>query len=107
MSYSNFIKEVQTPNRVESIVLDGTKATVEIISNAGKEKYIVYVPDVQTFMSDVSPAIKSNQIKAFTVKPPTVAPWWVAILPTVGLIVIFILFWVFFLQQSQAAAETG
>jgi cell division protease FtsH len=32
---------------------------------------------------------------------PSSAPWWVAILPTVGLIVIFILFWVFFLQQSQ------
>ena len=43
--------------------------------------------------------VESNSLKR-SISPPT-PPWWVAILPTVGLIVIFVLFWVFFLQQSQ------
>ena len=33
--------------------------------------------------------------------PESSPPWWISILPTLGLIVIFVLFWVFFLQQSQ------
>jgi cell division protease FtsH len=40
-------------------------------------------------------------LKNGTAASPDTAPWWVAILPTIGLIVIFVLFWVFFLQQSQ------
>lgn len=104
MSYSDLLKNMQN-GKVESIVLEGNKATVEMVKANPSDKpvvYIAYVPqDITSFMTEVNTAITNNKIKSFKNQPPPTAPWWVAILPTVGLIVIFVLFWVFFLQQSQ------
>lgn len=103
MNYSDLLIGIQN-NNVKTIVLEGNKATVEFhinpYPNLKTDKYVVYIPDVGAFMAEVAGPIRNNQIK-FKTQPPPSAPWWVAILPTVGLIVIFVLFWVFFLQQSQ------
>lgn len=84
-------------DKVQSISLEGSKATV---ITAQKTKFTVIIPSIDKFMDEVNPYVKNNKI-ALEGKPLSTAPWWVTILPTVGLIVIFILFWVFFLQQSQ------
>jgi len=103
MTYSDLLMGIQQRN-VDTIILEGSKATVTFkknpVPNSKTDKYIVYIPDVGSFMDEVAEPIKDNEIK-FKTQPPPSAPWWVAILPTVGLIVIFVLFWVFFLQQSQ------
>jgi len=91
-------------NNISTILLEGDKAIVEFIDNPHPEsktnKYVIYIPDIGQFMEEVSEPAKNNQIQIKTQEPPS-APWWVAILPTVGFIIIFVLFWVFFLQQSQ------
>lgn len=102
MDYSDLIREIHSSN-VNEIILEGQKATVTlkkpyIIDRVNK--YVIYIPDVGAFLSEVSTQMKSGQIRVKTEFPAT-APWWVAILPTIGIIVIFVLFWVFFLQQSQ------
>lgn len=104
MYYSDLIRAIQTGN-VDTIILEGNKATVTFIKNPYPEqtktnKYVVYIPGIDSFMNEVAEPMKNNQIRVDTQPPPSV-PWWLAILPTVGLVVIFILFWVFFLQQSQ------
>ncbi|NSW90052.1 MAG: ATP-dependent metallopeptidase FtsH/Yme1/Tma family protein [Firmicutes bacterium] len=102
MDYSDLIREIHN-NNVSEVVLEGQKATVVLKKpyiTDRVNKYVIYIPDVGTFLSEVSEQMKNGQIRVRTEFPPT-APWWVAILPTVGLIVIFVLFWVFFLQQSQ------
>lgn len=102
MNYSELISDIQT-NNVESIILEGNLATVALKNNPKPEikKYAVYIPDISSFMNEVSEPMKTGQIKVFKGQSPPSPPWWVAILPTIGLIVIFVLFWVFFLQQSQ------
>lgn len=102
MNYSDLVKQIQTGN-VKKIALEVNRATVDLKQpiTDGKSRYIVYIPaDVTSFMNIVNEPIQRGEIEFKNQQPPT-APWWVAILPTVGLIVIFILFWVFFLQQSQ------
>jgi cell division protease FtsH len=96
-SYTHLLSQL---NKVQSISLEGNKATVITQKAAGGAKYTVIIPSIDKFLDEVNPYIKNNQI-ALEGKPLSTAPWWVTILPTVGLIVIFILFWVFFLQQSQ------
>ncbi len=100
--YSDLLREIDNGN-VASIVLEGNKATVQFNTNpdAGIKRYIVYVPSVENFTSVVTDALRKGKVVSFENKLPPSPPWWVAILPTVGLIVIFVLFWVFFLQQSQ------
>jgi len=102
MDYSDLIREIHN-NNVSEVVLEGQKATVVLKKPYITDrinKYVIYIPDVGAFLSEVSDQMKNGQIRVKTEFPAT-APWWVAILPTVGLIVIFVLFWVFFLQQSQ------
>lgn len=102
MDYSTLLLEIQN-NNVDTIVIEGRKATVQLKvprADAKINKYIVVIPSVDSFMGEISQPMKNGQINVEGVEPPS-PPWWVAILPTVGLVVIFILFWVFFLQQSQ------
>jgi len=94
-------------NNIDSIILEGNKATVEFKKNpypdrSSSNKYIIeYIPDVGAFIEVVNERVERGEIRDVKTHPPASAPWWVAILPTIGLVVIFILFWVFFLQQSQ------
>ena len=104
MIYSDLLNQIENKN-VGSIVLEGNKATVEFVSNPRPEvktnKYVIYVPSIESFTTLVTDSLRVGKVKTFENKLPPQPPWWVAILPTLGLIVIFVLFWVFFLQQSQ------
>ncbi|MEN6314961.1 MAG: ATP-dependent zinc metalloprotease FtsH [Clostridiaceae bacterium] len=103
LSYTEMLSHINNSN-VQSITLKGDEATVELV-NANKDTknktYIVYISSVDSFTEMVTEAYNKGQVKDFRVERPPSAPWWVAILPTVGLIVVFVIFWVFFLQQSQ------
>lgn len=96
--YSELINDIQNET-VQEIVLEGNKATIKYKDETKKEQY-VYIPDIGTFMDEVNEPIRAQKL-TFQSKLPPSPPWWVTILPTLGLIVIFVLFWVFFLQQSQ------
>ncbi len=103
LSYTEMISHIQNSN-VQSITLQGDEATVELINpnKASKTKeYVVYISSADAFTEMVTDAYENGQIKDFKVRKAPTAPWWVAILPTIGLIVVFVIFWVFFLQQSQ------
>lgn len=99
--FSFLIQQIQNDN-VKEIKLEGSKADVILNSSVkGKDRYIVYIPkDERYLMDEIYDSIKANKIEFEIIEQPT-APWWVAIIPTLGLILIFVLFWVFFLQQSQ------
>ena len=103
LSYTEMLSQLQSSN-VDSVILKGDEATVKLITarqGSKNNEYVVYISSVDTFTGMMTEAYKSKQLKEFRVERPPSAPWWVAILPTIGLIVVFVIFWVFFLQQSQ------
>ena len=53
---------------------------------------------------EIEEQVKAGTLKVDTPEPKT-APWWLSILPSLGLIVIMIIFWVFFMQQSQGGGR--
>jgi len=97
-NYSKMVTAIND-DRVSAITIDGSSAIVEIKGDSLR-KYQVYIPDMGTFMGDVSEALKTNRLVLNTQPPPS-APWWITILPSIVLIVLVVFFWVFFLQQSQ------
>ena len=103
LGYSDLLKNIKAKN-VDTIILEGDRAFVTFVKNPYLEKktdkYEVYIPDVGSFISEISEPMKNNELKFKGQAAPT-APWWISILPTIGLVIIFVLFWVFFLQQSQ------
>jgi cell division protease FtsH len=103
LSYSQLLTQIQNSN-VQSISLKSDEATVELINpNKGSKTkiYVTYISSVDSFTEMVTDAYNNGQVKDFRVEKPMSAPWWLQILPTIGLIVVFVIFWVFFLQQSQ------
>jgi cell division protease FtsH len=103
LSYTQLLSHIENSN-VQSITLEADEATVELINpNKGSKtrEYVVYISSIDSFTEMVTEAWKKGQVKDFRVQRPWTAPWWISILPTLGLIVIFVIFWVFFLQQSQ------
>jgi len=98
--YSDLVREIKAGQVKELEIVD--KKGVAILNDGTVME--VTIPSIDILYEHVGDDIK-RQIDAGTLKldtplPPT-APWWITILPTLGLVVIFILFWVFFLQQSQ------
>lgn len=105
MGYSQLLSEIKLGN-VKSIELQTDIATVELKNPLTEKskvtKYIVTVPpDVTSASERFTQAYDSKQIEDFHVTRPPQAPWWVAILPTIGFVVILIFIWFFFIQQSQ------
>ena len=103
LSYTDMLSEIQN-NNVQSITLKSDVATVKLITpkkDSQNKEYVVYISSIDSFTEMVTEAYNNKQITDFRVERPPSAPWWIAILPTIGLIVVFVIFWVFFLQQSQ------
>jgi cell division protease FtsH len=103
MSYSELLTQLENKN-VQSVTLKGDEANVRLITpkqDATDNHYVVYIASVDAFTELMQEAYDNNKIMNFDVEKPPTAPWWVSILPTLGLIVIVIVFWVFFIQQSQ------
>jgi cell division protease FtsH len=98
--YSDLVRLIQAGQVKELEIIDR-----KVISTQNDDtKTEITIPDVDTLKEDVGDEwqaqVASGKLKVTFQEPPT-PPWWVTILPTLGLVVIFILFWVFFLQQSQ------
>ncbi len=67
-------------------------------------KMEVTIPPLEQFYADLGTTIRSQMDAGklvFNPEPPEVTPWWISMLPTLAMIVIFILFWIFFINQAQ------
>ncbi|MDD4493291.1 MAG: ATP-dependent zinc metalloprotease FtsH [Eubacteriales bacterium] len=102
MDYSQLLSEVKAQN-VSQLVLDGENVYVKL-KNKDNAGYSLVLPDRSYFIEWVTPYVEDKQFQFVTEGEDTM-PWWLStILPTLGLILVFVLFWVFFLQQPQGGA---
>ncbi len=106
ISYSDFIVNFKEGAFSEIEYYLGENRMVATLKNQNAEKQVeVIIPSLDTLNKDLGVDITKditegeNKLK-YTVIPPATAPWWVSLLPTLGLIVVGILFWVFFLKQA-------
>jgi cell division protease FtsH len=92
INYSDLLVAIQE-NNIKTITLIGQKATVEFRDNPYPDvrtnKFEVFIPDVKLFMEEVSGPVKEKKITLKVLPEPT-PPWWVSILPTLGVLVFFI-----------------
>ena len=117
MSYTQLMLEIAHKN-VKKIELDGEKAKVVLIAEPKKDvvekdqfkkedaetSHEVDIPDRMSLLTIVTPHILNNEFE-FKYIPPTEPPWWITILPTLVLVLLFVVFWVFFIQQSQGGGS--
>lgn len=100
MVYSDLVTKIQA-GQVKELEIVSNVATVTLADNT---KTSVEIPSYAMLNENVGPSmmkqIEEGKLKVSTPLPYS-PPWWLSILPTLGLVVILIVFWVFFMQQSQ------
>ncbi len=100
MVYSDLVTKIQL-GQVKELEIVSNVATATL---ADGSKVAVEIPSYAMLNENVGPSmmkqIEEGKLKVSTPLPYT-PPWWLSILPTLGLVVILIVFWVFFMQQSQ------
>lgn len=105
LDYSQFILELQKQNVEELYVVENT---VRGKLTTGDKEFEVYIPPI--IRSD---ALIENyilpQVEAGTLQvagePPAETPWFFDILPSIFMILIFVVFWFVFMQQSQGGGS--
>ena len=102
--YSDLVSMVKAGEVKELQIVD----TVAYATLSDKTKIEVDIPGYYALYESAGKEIE-DQVKAGTLKVETPAPqtppWWLSILPSLGLIIIMIVFWVFFLRQSQGGGK--
>ncbi len=97
---------------------DGNVSEIKIIQDEAEVKLIKgditnVVCEIQSsgLLNAVSGETLSNQVKKGTLKleiqKPAEPPWWVTMLPSVIIFVLFIGFWIFFIKQSKGGGAGG
>ncbi|HEX9062437.1 MAG TPA: ATP-dependent metallopeptidase FtsH/Yme1/Tma family protein, partial [Clostridia bacterium] len=72
-AYTDLVKAVHAKT-VDKITMEGSKALVEFKDEHNK-KYIVYIPDLTSFMQEISEPIRNGEL-SFKATPPPTPPWW-------------------------------
>ena len=97
--YSDLIIKIQQGDVAELSVVDNI-ATVKLNDGTSME---VEVPSYYTLKEDAGTAmqdqISEGKLKVETPLPYS-PPWWLTLLPSLGLLVIFIIFWFAFMRQA-------
>lgn len=106
MVYSDLVTKIQL-GQVKELEIVSNVATATLSDGS---KVAVEIPSYAMLNENVGPSmmkqIEEGKLKVSTPLPYT-PPWWISILPTLGLVVILIVFWVFFMQQSQGGGGRG
>ena len=102
LKYSDLIYQLESKN-VESIVINSSYADVKLFSPGpdGNLEYVVNFGSMENFSAMVEGYYTPNTGFSFMYAPEKTAPWWLSLISPLILIVLFVLFWVFFMQQAQ------
>lgn len=104
--YSDLVLKIQQGEVVELSVVDNI-ATATLKDG---DVINVEIPGYNTLKNDVGDAmqqqISNGGLKVETPLPYS-PPWWITFLPTIGLLIIFVVFWFMFMQQAGSGGGRG
>ena len=98
LTYSELLMDMDS-GKVKSVTTyENGQAHVELVDD--NTEYIVALPSKEAFIEKYDALYEEG--KGFVYKDvlPMETPWWISLMPTIAIVVIFILFWVFFLNQA-------
>jgi len=99
MPYSELMQKIEN-REVESIV-DNEGGTAEIKLKGDEQKYFCDLPAQNMIAATYNELVKEGNAFSYTYVPLAETPWWVNFLPTIVLVVLFILLWVFVFQPTM------
>ncbi len=104
--YSDLLNMIKDGKVTELQVMQ-TEATAKLAD--GTEITVVtpgYGAIYASVGQDIERQIAAGALKLSTPEPAS-PPWWLSFLPTIGLIIIMVVFWIFFMRQAQGGGPGG
>ncbi len=106
IEFSSLYEALLEENVKEMYLVDRSIEGV-MIQNNEKVKFKSFVPEVfneREFGQVIDEQMRAKKLK-FEASPPPTTPWFVSLLPSALMILIFVVFWFVFMQQSQGGGN--
>ena len=105
ISFSSFVVELKNENIKSIHIVENTITGTIKSSNSQFETYVpsVMEPDI-VFNKYILPQVEEGRIE-MSGQAPAKTPWILEILPSIFMILIFVVFWFVFMQQSQGGGR--
>jgi len=106
ISYSEFITSFKNGEVKGIEYYQGeNRLVVTTKDKSGTNKVDVIIPGISILNEDLGTDITNEIVQGngnftYDVIPPSTAPWWFSLLPTIGIIIFAIFFWMFFMKQA-------
>ena len=108
MKYSDFRKELDAGN-VKSVLVKTLEADVILTSQSGNYlpdyRYTVSFLSQDSFMELLDSAYEDGKLQNYDVEKKSNPPWWLEMLPMFAMVILFVFFWIFFIQQTQGGGN--
>ena len=108
MKYSDFRKELAAGN-VKSVMVGTLTAEVVLLNPSGSfsadYRYSISFISSEALMKLLDDAIDSGKLQSADIEKKSSPPWWLEMLPMFAMVILFVFFWIFFIQQSQGGGS--
>jgi cell division protease FtsH len=108
MRYSDFRNQLEAGN-VQSVLVRSTQADVYLLRASSpyntETRYSVSFLSLDSFTALLDDAYNRGKLTTFDVEKKSTPPWWLEMLPMFAMVILFVFFWIFFIQQSQGGGN--
>ncbi len=106
LNISQLVTELNNKNVKSIHFIDNRVEGVLVTDDKEFEAYIPKVIATDTFFAKyISPALDDGSLEELSGEPPAGTPWFIDILPSIFMVLIFVVFWFVFMQQSQGGGS--
>ena len=108
MKYSDFRRELNNGN-VKNVLVQTLQAEVVLERASGNFspdfRYSISFLSQDSFMEILDKAFDERKLQNYDIEKKSSPPWWLEMLPMFAMVILFVFFWVFFVQQSQGGGN--
>lgn len=108
MKYSDFRKELNAGN-VRNVQVQTLQAEVILEKASGNfspdYRYTISFLSHESFVGLLDKAFDEGKLPNYDIEKKSSPPWWLEMLPMFAMVILFVFFWVFFIQQSQGGGN--
>jgi len=108
MKYSEFRRELNAGN-VKSVIVKTLEADVILAAPSGNFapdfRYTISFLSQDSFMELLDNAFDEGKLQSYDIEKKASPPWWLEMLPMFAMVILFVFFWIFFIQQSQGGGN--
>ena len=108
MKYSDFRRELNNGN-VKNVLVQTLQAEVVLERAYGNFshdfRYSISFLSQDSFMEILDKAFDEGKLQTYDIEKKSSPPWWLEMLPMFAMVILFVFFWVFFVQQSQGGGN--